>query len=685
MATRDPLTLETFTWDLAKQQSSPWEAVEDANRQGSTHMTPGGADNVHRDIPKGDEEALANERSDSGNAMTREEIRLARRTSRKQRPVRTRSLLDEIAAEKGLKNRTPSGDITKGVSNNVNDSDAVCHKNPPQSGSGLSGERRWLMHPKVDELVKAEAEAEGLSVSISKAIPTREGVSSESMGGLKSPDRFSSPMSIPWGSESTSLPSPRPILDVRTKSANPSRAVLARTSARSASSSWSPASAFLSRWGRDESVPAAEPDDEGQEIGQNSGYIIGKQLGYGGFSVVKEAHTFQDHVEVVRAVKIVRKQASAASEQKSEKAQQEFEHEINIWRYIKHPRILPLLAVFDTDFAIFCVMQYSTGGSLFDVVAKHRRRNPGHASSIASPSATSPHSTSDNPYQHRALPLSHAKHYMAQLVSALRYLHHDVRIVHRDIKLENCLLTASTSPEPSSSISPGNPLSDHPDSSMTITNAPGNILLCDFGMADFIRPEERDSLSTSPSSTSSTAPIRTHPEDSSPNPNPRIGPGPNSANLNPLSYSFAGSLPYASPELLQSTTPLYEPSADIWAFGVVCYALLVGELPFRHALEARVAGMIESGAWDVRVLKGAVRAGLVDERDGAGDDDGDGGGRGGRNVEREVEDATELVEGCLRMEVERRWDVRKVLRCRFLEGFGDEEGLQLGENERGGT
>lgn len=75
--------------------------------------------------------------------------------------------------------------------------------------------------------------------------------------------------------------------------------------------------------------------------------------------------------------------------------------------------------------------------------------------------------------------------------------------------------------------------------------------------------------------------------------------------------------------------------------------------------------MIEEGAWDVSVLKDAVRRNCGDD-------------------EREVENAVEIVEGCLRIDVERRWDVGRVVGCRFLEGFGDvDDGGRQGNEDRG--
>ncbi|KAK5140588.1 hypothetical protein LTR04_002931 [Oleoguttula sp. CCFEE 6159] len=341
-------------------------------------------------------------------------------------------------------------------------------------------------------------------------------------------------------------------------------------------SSMSPASAFLSQWGKEEAAAMIEPDDEGQEIGDHSGYIIGRQIGYGGFSVVKEVYTIENNEKVRRAVKIVRKQVSAKSEHENDKLQAHFEHEVSIWRFLKHRHILPLIAVYDSPFATFCITNLNTGGTLFDLVRNTRKTDQ------------------------RGLPAHLAQRYSYQLASALRYLHEDVRIVHRDIKLENCLLDMSD-----------------PDAAVE----GGNVLLCDFGMSDFITHDHRDNSLESYESEE-----RSH--------NANLGPSETSTN------TIDGSLQYASPELISSRGPLYEPAADVWAFGVVVFALLVGDLPFQHSFQPKLHMMILRGEWDDDAVRDA---------------------RGGS------EDAVELVAGCLDMDPVRRWNVSEILACRWLE------------------
>ncbi|KAI4132230.1 MAG: hypothetical protein LQ347_002649 [Umbilicaria vellea] len=348
-----------------------------------------------------------------------------------------------------------------------------------------------------------------------------------------------------------------------------------RRSSRRSSSSISPAVAFLSKWAKEERAP--EPDEEGQEIGD---YVLGKQIGFGGFSTIREAYTLEGGQRMCRAVKIVRKQVNDRADLENEQLQAEFEHEVGLWRCLSHRHILPLIAVHVTDFATFCFTKLNTGGTLFDLVRANRQ----------------------------GLPRDLARRYAYQLASAIRYLHHDVRVVHRDLKLENCLIDLSG---PNAAIEGG------------------HLLLCDFGLSEFITNETRSN-----SRCNSPDPY----EGAADRPPPRnIGPS-------ETSTSVAGSLQYASPELIRSPAGLLSTVVDLWAFGVIVYTLLVGDLPFQHMFLPRVQMMILAGEWDQSALRRA---------------------KGAAGTEEEV---LELVRGCLEMQSEDRWTVTQVLESRWLNG-----------------
>lgn len=342
-------------------------------------------------------------------------------------------------------------------------------------------------------------------------------------------------------------------------------------SRRSTTTPMSPATAFLNKFAREEVVAA--PDAEGQLVGD---YVLGRTVGFGGFSVVKQAFTIEGDKRVCRAVKIVRKYIEEKEDLENEQFQAEFEREIGLWRCLAHRHVLSLISVHVTNFATFCFTRFSSGGTLFDLVRANRK----------------------------GLGAEVTRRYSFQLASAIRYLHEDTRIVHRDIKLENCLIDFS---EPSS-IAEG-----------------GNIILCDFGLAEFLVDENtRDSrgryVDTVEKSTSGEC-------DGSEN-----------------GTTFTGSLQYASPELILGPPNLLSRTCDVWALGVVIYTLIVGDLPFQHPLQPRVRMMILAGKWDQEALL-----------------------RAARTTGRESE-VMEVMNGCLNMNTVDRWKIGNVLYSRWLNG-----------------
>ncbi|OJJ49816.1 hypothetical protein ASPZODRAFT_128347 [Penicilliopsis zonata CBS 506.65] len=353
------------------------------------------------------------------------------------------------------------------------------------------------------------------------------------------------------------------------------------TSRRStASSGKSPASTFLSMWnGQDEH--ASQPDDEGQMVGTD--YVLGKQIGFGGFSTVKEAYKVEGTGETRRlAVKIVRKHVTGKSERENDQVQAEFDHEVRVWRYLNHSHVLALDAVYETDYATFCFTKLAIGGTLFDLIRQNRQ----------------------------GLELTLAKKYTYQLACALRYLHEDARVVHRDIKLENCLLDPVTAADGTKS---------------------SNLVLCDFGMAEWM---------TTDNGCSSLDPY----ENAADRPPPKtIGPS-------DTSTSIAGSLEYASPELLSSTSSIIHPAVDIWAFGVIVFTIVVGSRPFQDPFAPRIQSNILSGNWDHSAVLGDTEDPEV---------------RQGRKA------ALELIKGCLEMEVDRRWTIRRILASEWLRGHAE--------------
>jgi serine/threonine protein kinase len=277
---------------------------------------------------------------------------------------------------------------------------------------------------------------------------------------------------------------------------------------------------------------------------------------------------------VVNAVKIVRKALQDKSELENDQIQTQFDHEVEIWRFLRHPYILPLLRVYTTDHATFCITKLNKGGTLYDLVRATRLK------------------------KQAGLPAHLVQRYSYQLASAMRYLHYDVQVVHRDIKLENCLLD------------------------MTVADAErdgGDLLLCDFGMADFVVSDQRDG-----------------PEPHSIGDNQNIGPAETSA-------SFTGSLQYAAPELFTAGENVFSTAADIWAFGVVVFALLTATLPFNDGLDIKTRERIQNCEWNTDLVRNAEAV-----------------------QQGSLEDVLALVRGCLEIDIEKRWNVHDILKCAWL-------------------
>lgn len=164
------------------------------------------------------------------------------------------------------------------------------------------------------------------------------------------------------------------------------------------------------------------------------GYTLGHTLGEGEFGKVrigwKTADTSNqapDAKEKTVAVKVI-----SRSKLNTQGRLAKVYREIAILKALDHPNIVHLYEMVDTESTFGLVLEYASGGELFDYILRNRY-----------------------------LEDRSARRLFAQLVSGVGYLHRN-GIIHRDLKLENLLL-------------------DHNQ----------NIIITDFGFANSFDPEEK--------------------------------------------------------------------------------------------------------------------------------------------------------------------------------------------------
>lgn len=382
-------------------------------------------------------------------------------------------------------------------------------------------------------------------------------------------------------------------------------------------SSMSPAAMFLSAFSPAVSN-APLPDDEGEEV---EGYKLGSIIGYGGFSTIRRA--FSPSGGTV-AVKIVRR-SDLASQANPTQARDRMDNEGSIWKTLSHEHILPLFHFAHTPYADFFFMLLCPAGTLYDILKRDG---------------------------HPALPLDDAGTMFRQVVRGVRYLHEQMGLVHADLKLENVLvdemgvcritdfgMTRSVAEEfdedpPAPQTAPRQVRDQY--SALDSFRSPRSLLrgrgsLKATGHLSLLhhrsRPRRRESTPVS---------TQAHPQT------------PQSHAV----YEFPpGSLPYAAPELLHAPDADHvyrpDPAQDIWALGVMLYALLTGGLPFVDSFEPRLT---------MKILRGTVPSPILAEIDLLTDSR-----LGAFEMPKNVGRGAELVlRGCLESSVTQRWTIAAV-------------------------
>jgi len=124
-------------------------------------------------------------------------------------------------------------------------------------------------------------------------------------------------------------------------------------------------------------------------------YIIGEEIGRGGFSVVKKGMNKENKESV--AVKIIEKKAG-------EEELMLLHREIEIMKKLHHKHIIALYDVFEDNEKIYLILELVTGGELFDQIVSRGVYSERDAAQVVS-----------------------------QILEAVSYMHQN-GIAHRDLK-----------------------------------------------------------------------------------------------------------------------------------------------------------------------------------------------------------------------------------------------------------
>lgn len=285
-----------------------------------------------------------------------------------------------------------------------------------------------------------------------------------------------------------------------------------------------------------------------------------------------------------------------------DRVEMSLKRELQIMQCIHHPSLVRLKAWNIEPTRALLVLSYCPGGDLFDVASKHR--------ALLTPSLL--------------------RRIFAELVGAVSYLH-ERRIVHRDIKLENVLVSI-----------PISELASSPHNRDWTTYPHSVINLADLGLSRRIADDEK---------------LETR----------------------------CGSDDYAAPEVIMGQ-PYDGRATDAWSLGVLLYALLEGRLPFDPApgvvgLDAAMQMRMRSRTSHriARVEWRWIEYGVPEGEEGEGEHEADGG-----KFERSgLAGAREVVEALLKR-ARSRWPLDKIRETEWVTGgINVEGGIKFREEDEG--
>ncbi|CAD8090535.1 unnamed protein product [Paramecium sonneborni] len=135
-------------------------------------------------------------------------------------------------------------------------------------------------------------------------------------------------------------------------------------------------------------------------------YTIDKDLGQGTFSKVKLG------IHKLTGEKVAIKIIDKTKQQESDYVR--IHREISILRKLRHPNVVQLFEIVESDTKLYIVTEYASGGELFDHIVHNKRLEEREAARL-----------------------------FIQLIHAVTYIH-EHQVVHRDLKPENVLLNEGT-------------------------------------------------------------------------------------------------------------------------------------------------------------------------------------------------------------------------------------------------
>lgn len=432
-----------------------------------------------------------------------------------------------------------------------------------------------LLHAQVKPIAIAQAQADTIIPTIDNE--NRLQVTDEMFQVARSPERIGDRIilsSLPKEFQSFSFSERRKILNDIIPSSlkdDPSykdhlSKIIRRNTSANTSPNISRRGSIISR--RSSTKLITDPDTNQMGSTVLDSWVLGKVINKGAFGIIRECRHCSD-ISDIKCFKLV-------NFYRSPKYLHRLKRELLTWVYLTEMSkqrylscLVPLLDFRITKDYIFMQMPLCNEGSLFDRVKLWESSRVTLRSRIKT-----------------------VIKYIYHAARAIEFIHSE-DLYHGDIKLENFLLQ-----------------NDIP-------------LICDFGMANFINKTNELSFNSEliPKLFNQYQTISN--EISNVNVNSKFHRGvsvPNSSSsqspqlpmrmisnriTNTLNQSaepklpdnLIGSLPYAAPELLKPSPEKLDKGVDVWAFGVLCYALVMFKLPFSHSFEPRLRVMILEGHW----------------------------------------------------------------------------------------